>query len=186
MISINKLAVILTVLLCVTACHKALDEEKVLFDFESDSELNRLHWSCHTLFTLSGDHATRGAKSLKMELFPSAYPGLSIEFPAEDWRRFGEVGFDIFNPADKSLQIEVRIDDRKDFPEYGDRYNRSFSLKQGGNRIAIPLETLTASGTSRPLDLGRICRLFIFLSHPARKTVLYVDNISLRQTPPQK
>ncbi len=175
----NKLAVVLAALLCVSACHKAPDEEKVLFDFESDSELNQLHWSCHTLFTLSNDHATRGAKSLKMELFPSAYPGLSIELPAGDWRRYGDMSFDAFNPMNAPVQIEVRIDDRKDFPEYKDRYNNSFVLKTGSNRIVIPLATLVSSGTNRPLNLGRISRLFIFMNHPAQKIILYVDTISL-------
>ncbi len=181
MAAVNKLVVILAVMLCVSACQKTLGEETVLFDFETDAELDQLHWSCHTLFSLSDDHATRGAKSLKMELFPSAYPGLVIELPASDWRGYGHVCFDAYNPMGKSVQVEVRIDDRKDFPEYNDRYNKSFALKRGKNRIVIPLETLASSGTNRLLNLDRIHRLFIFMNHPAHKTVLFVDNISLQQ-----
>ncbi len=179
MVSMNKLALVLAALLCVSACQKGLDERTVLFDFESDSELDQLRWSCHTLFTLSDDHATRGAKSLKMELFPSAYPGLAVEFPASDWRRYSEISFDAYNPAETSVRVEVRIDDQKDYPGYEDRYNKSFVLQSGSNRIVIPLETLISSGTNRPLNLGRIYRLFIFMNHPAQKTVLFVDNISL-------
>jgi len=179
MVAINKLVIVLAALLCVSACQKALDKETVLFDFETDTELDRLHWSCHTLFSLSDDHATRGAKSLKMELFPSAYPGLATEPRASDWRGYHEVCFDAYNPMDTSVRIEVRIDDQKNFPEYEDRYNKSFVLKRGTNRIVIPLETLVSSGTNRPLNLGRICRLFIFMNHPAQRTILFVDNISL-------
>jgi hypothetical protein len=179
MVAVNKLIVILAALLCVSACQKALDEKTVLFDFESDTELDQLRWSCHTLFSLSGDHATRGSKSLKMELFPSAYPGLVIGLPASNWSSYGEVCFDAYNPMDQSVRIEIRIDDRKDSPNYGDRYNKSFVLERGSNRIVIPLETVTSSGTNRPLNLGRIYRLFIFMNHPVQKTVLFVDNISL-------
>ncbi len=177
---VNKVVVILAALLCVfSACQKTPDAESILFDFESNAELDQLHWSCHTLFSLSNDHVTHGAKSLKMELFPSAFPGLAVELPASDWRGYREVCFDAYNSMDKSVQVEVRIDDRKDFPEYKDRYNKSFVLKRGSNRIVIPLATLVSSGTNRPLNLGRISRLFIFMNHPAQKIILYVDTISL-------
>ena len=72
------LVVILLMFVWLSAGHCTKPEsEKILFDFESDSELDRFHWQCHTLFSLSDEHATHGKKSLKLELFPSDYPGLS-------------------------------------------------------------------------------------------------------------
>ncbi len=46
----------------------------------------------------------------------------------KDWRGFETLRFDLYNPAEQVLQITVRIDDRKDSPEYADRYNNSFTL----------------------------------------------------------
>jgi hypothetical protein len=70
-------------------------EELVLNDFETDADLDRVHWQCRTLFSLSSEHVTSGEHSLKMELFPADYPGLSLKLDEHDWSRFGSVVFDI-------------------------------------------------------------------------------------------
>ena len=37
--------------------------ESILFDFESDRELDRVHWKCHTLMSISDQHSTHGKGS---------------------------------------------------------------------------------------------------------------------------
>ena len=151
----------------------------MLFDFESDAELDRFHWRCHTLFSLSNEHATNGKKSLRLELYPSDYPGLVPMIEKRDWGGYKALCFDIFNPEEKELRLSVRIDDRKDYPNYNDRYNKGFILKPGLNRMRIPLDTLVASGTGRKLNLRNICRLLIFMIRPQRRVVLFVDYLRL-------
>jgi hypothetical protein len=160
-------------------CHSNTTKERILFDFESDSELDRIQWKCHTLFSLSSDHTTHGQRSLKMELYPSNYPGLDPKLEEKDWRGYKALCFDIYNPEEKNVQISVRIDDQKDYPEYKDRYNKSFILNQGMNQIRIPFNTLVTSGTDRNLTLKNIYRLLIFTSNPEKKVVLYIDYIRL-------
>lgn len=160
-------------------CRKDISEERILFDFESDAELDRLHWSCRTLYSLSDEHAAHGLKSLKMELFPSDYPGLSPLLPLNDWRGYKQLCFDIYNPSENPVKIGVRIDDRKDYPDYADRYNKGFVISKGGNHIVIPLDTMVASGTRRRLDPARIRRLMIFAARPEKKITLYLDSIKL-------
>jgi len=152
-------------------CHSNTPKELVLFDFESDSQLDQFHWKCHTLFSISDEHASHGEKSLKLELFPSDYPGLTPMLKENDWRGFKALCFDIYNPEEKQ-QISVRIDDRKDYPDYGERYNKSFILNQGMNQISIPLNTLVTSGTDRNLNLKNIYRLLIFTASPEKRVVL--------------
>jgi hypothetical protein len=77
------------------------------------------------------------------------------------------------------VRIGVRIDDRKDYPDFEDRYNKSFVVKRGSNHFSIPLDTLVASGTKRHLNLAQIHRLFIFMGHPEKNTTLYVDSIKV-------
>ncbi len=171
---------ILPVLLVLLSnCHRVSTEEIILFDFESDAELDQLSWNCHTLYSLSVDHATHGLHSLKLELFPSEYPGLIPVLAVKDWNDFTEFCFDVYNPSKAKVRIDVRIDDRKDFPDYEDRYNKSFVLKRGSNHISIPLDTLIASGTKRHLNLAQIHRLFIFMAHPQKKITLYIDSIKV-------
>jgi hypothetical protein len=149
----------------------------MLFDFESEAELDQLYWNCHTLYSLSNDHATHGLRSLKMELFPSDYPGLIPMLSVTDWRRYGEFCFDVYNPSEQSLRLGVRIDDREDYPDFADRYNKNFEVKKGANHI--PLETLTTSASRRRLNLSKIHRMFIFVNHPMEKTILYIDDMKL-------
>ena len=160
-------------------CYSNTTKERILFDFESDSELEQIQWKCHTLFSLSSDHTTHGKRSLKMELYPSDYPGLDPKLEEKDWRGYKALCFDIYNPEEKNVQMSVRIDDQKDYPEYKDRYNKSFILNQGMNQISIPLDTLITSGKDRNLTLKNIYRLLIFTSNPEKKVVLYIDYIRL-------
>jgi hypothetical protein len=151
----------------------------VIFDFESDAELDQFHWKCHTLFNLSDKNVTHGTKSLRLELYPSDYPGLAPMLKVNDWRRYKAFLFDIYNPEDEGIPFIVRIDDKKDLPTYGNRYNKSFILRPGLNRIKIPLNSLITSGTQRTLDLKNIYRFIFFMSNPQRKFVLFIDYIRL-------
>jgi hypothetical protein len=160
-------------------CQKEIPQGKVLFDFESGGDLDRIHWKCHTLFSLSKEHATHGSKSLRMELYPSAYPGVTPILKDNDWSRFRALAFDVYNPEENEIKLRVRIDDKKEYPEYEDRYNRSFVLRKGGNRIEIPIESLVTSGTKRRLDARTIYKVIIFLVNPPGKRVLYLDYIRL-------
>jgi hypothetical protein len=154
-------------------------EELVLNDFETDADLDRVHWQCRTLFSLSSEHVTSGEHSLKMELFPADYPGLSLKLDEHDWSRFGSVVFDIFNPQDETLEITVRIDDRPDYPDYADRHNGRHALLPGGNHIRIPMSSLRTSGSGRPLNLKTIKRFLFFLVDTQKIYTFYVDKIRL-------
>jgi len=96
-----------------------------------------------------------------------------------DWSAFRSVCFDVYNPQQKDMEITVRIDDQKNWPDYADRYNKGFRLVKGSNRIEIPLNTLVTSGTRRGMDLKSIHRFLLFMVNPQEKNVLYVDYIRL-------
>lgn len=174
-----KLIFLMIALSLFVACGGCTSGERVLFDFESDAELDRFHWKCHTLFSLSRDHITHGEKSLKLELYPSDYPGLTPMIEKTNWSRFQALCFDIYNHQNEAVNLTVRIDDREDYPDHGDRYNKSFIMRPGMNRVNIPFDTLVTSGKGRKLNLRKIHRLFVFMARPERKVVLYVDYIRL-------
>jgi hypothetical protein len=162
-------------------CNRSMPAEIMLFDFEADQELDQLHWSCHQLYSLSPEHATHGSKSLKLELFPSDYPGLTTILPIKDWRGYKTFDFDMYNPSDLNIQISVRTDDKENYPEYNDRYTESFIVRPGSNHISIPLATMITAGTKRHLDFAHIHRLFVFIAHPKAKTTLFIDAVKLAQ-----
>ena len=100
-------------------------------------------------------------------------------FEENDWRGYSSFCFDVYNPNKQKIRISVRMDDQKDYPNYADRFNKSFILKPGMNRMRIPLDTLFTSGTHRKLNLKKIYRVLIFMTGPERRVVLYVDYLRL-------
>jgi hypothetical protein len=177
--TIFNVALIAAWLSILISCSGPVPAELVFFDFESEAELDRFHWKCHTLFRLSDEHVTHGTRSLVLELYPSEYPGLAPMLEKNDWSGYRALCFDIYNPAAKELRISIRIDDREDFPDYKDRYNKSFILQTGLNRKGFPLDSLVTTGGHRNLDLKNIYRVLIFMVNPSEKVVLYVDYMRL-------
>lgn len=176
---IKKAFILAAFLILLPGCAQEKPAEIMLLDFKSDAELDQLGWRCHTLFSLSDDHATHGAKSLKMELFPSEYPGLTFSPVIKDWRNHKALHFDVFSASDQLIQLSIRIDDKKDYPDYDDRYNRSFVINPGANHIAINLDTLETSRTNRRLDPANIQRMLIFVVSPQKNIILFIDAVRL-------
>lgn len=172
-------AIILLGLLCFWGCGSSATQEKVLFDFEDDSELDRLSWKCRTLFFISDQYATHGKSSLLMELYPSPYPGFSPRLGVMDWRGFAVLSLDIYNPGEEDLSVTLRIDDRADALEYADRVNRRIILSPKNNPVRIRLSEMRTSGSKSPLDLSHIHRISLFMASPAGKKRLYLDYIRL-------
>lgn len=173
-----SLAMIVLACLLGVACSTP-PAERILFDFETDEELDRFHWKCHTLFSLSDEHATHGSKSLKLELYPSEYPGLAPMIKNTNWSQYGALQFDVYNPQNRDILLSVRIDDREDYPDYADRYSRSFVVQPGANTITIRFDSLITSGTKRSLNRKKIYRLLIFMVQPKEKTTFYFDYVRL-------
>jgi hypothetical protein len=163
---------------CLPGCDTGPKGECVLFDFESPSELDQLEWSCRILYSISQEHATHGSRSLEMQLYPAQYPGLTPILKKKNWNGYRALSFDIYNPQERELSIAVRIDDRE-YPEYKDRFNKTFILRPGGNNVSIPFSTLITSGTHRQLKLGSIHKFIIFMTEPKERMVLYTDYIRL-------
>jgi hypothetical protein len=160
-------------------CQRASPKELVLFDYESNSELDQLQWHCHVLISISDEHYTHGSKSLKVSLYPSDYPGLDIIPRENDWRMYRELSLDVYNPQENRVPLSVRIDDREGSPAFKERYNRSFVLRSGINHIRIPFDSLARDGSGSPLNLKSISRLIFFVAHPVNRVDLYFDYLRL-------
>ena len=185
MTALGKLLAGLVLLAVLASCDHRAPEDTLLLDFESDAELDSLSWTCRTLYSLSREHATHGSQALKMELCPSEAPGLTPHLAITDWSRFAELSFDIYNPSQRQYRMGLRIDDRRDYPDFGDRYNKGFEIRPGSNHITVPLYSLVASGANRHLQLGHIARMFLFLPFPRERATLYVDAVKLTRSAEQ-
>jgi len=167
---------LLVLFLFCTACRS--DTHRLQYDFESPDDLDRLQWKCGTIFSISDQYTTPGKRSLKIEMYPSDYPGLSFSRFDPDWSEADILRMDIFNPEKYTLRLSVRIDDQRN-PPYRDRFNHVFHLTPGINLLAVPLHPLITSGTQRQLEITHIMNLMLFINHPKKKKTLYIDNIRL-------
>lgn len=176
---VKQLVILFVCVFLVVACEKTKDHERLLFDFESQAAFDEFHWRCRTLFSLSDNWAFHGKKSLRLEFYPSSYPGLYPALTHHDWTGYQAFCFEVYNPSSEAVNLVLRIDDQKEAIEHSDRYNKTFMLLPGANRLKTPLDSLWTSGTDRPLDLKNIYRFMVFMSHPDKTYVLYLDYFRL-------
>jgi predicted MPP superfamily phosphohydrolase len=153
--------------------------ENILFDFESESDLEKLNWECHKWFERSKENATSGQYSLRVILPPGEYPGINFNGVNGDWSKYSYLKLDLFNPTGKEIQIHVRIDDNKSGWKYANRFDIGFELKPGMNHICIPTDSIRTNIRQHPLNLKRIERLMVFSPKNLQQTELYIDYIRL-------
>ncbi len=166
---------LILIFLLLTGCRT---RSPFFYDFETEANLDTLYWECKTIFALSDKHVTSGQKCLKLELYPSLYPGIKLNNFDPDWSEHDVLRFDVHNQENILLKLTIRIDDT-DNPSYNDRYNNTFTLNPGMNHISIPLNSLVTSGANNKLNLLRIERVILFLVQPKEKRTLYLDNLRL-------
>ena len=151
----------------------------ILFDFESDSDLESLNWECHKWFERSEAHVTSGKYSLKVMLPPGQYPGINFREVREDWSKTNFFKMDVFNPSEERFNFHVRIDDHKSGWEYAHRFDTDFELKPGVNSISIPMDSIKTNINHCPLNKKRIKRMMVFIVNNTKPRELYFDNIRL-------
>ena len=153
--------------------------QKILYDFESDSDLKGLNWECHKWFELSKENATSGKYSLKVSLPPGQYPGINFQEIKNDLSKSNYFKMDVFNPLEERIIFHIRIDDNKSGWEYADRFDINFMLKQGMNHISIPADSIRTNIYHRPLNLKKIKRMMVFLPNNPKQREIYIDHVHL-------
>ncbi len=126
------------------------------------------HWT--------GAHGSRAAA---VTLYPAPYPGLTIEEPYPDWRRYDTLCLAVYLPEDTTVRLGVRIDDWHHDHTAGDRFTRAYTLHAGENRLCIPLTEVRFGPVNRKLDMAQIAAVWLFTANAARQLDIYIDNIRL-------
>ena len=86
---------------------------------------------------------------------------------------------EVYNPGSIKIPFHVRIDDHKSGWEYATRFDKTFSLRPGENRLEIPLNTVKTNLHKKPMNLKKIERFMVFVPNNKDKIDLYLDNIRL-------
>lgn len=154
-----------------------------LSDMESNWDVERWQGIASEI-ARSGDRATEGSHALQARLSTAAFSGISLTTMPNDWSKYNELRFDVYNPQGEELQITVRIHDADhqlaETPwRFEDRFNRRLLLEPGWNHFRISLREVEQAPEGRQMDLGLIKELRLFAAGLEEPKVIYADNFRL-------
>lgn len=131
------------------------------------------------------EQATHGKRSYKFENVGDDYKAYVLDDVErlKRFRSFQMLKFDVFNPQSKPVGFLVRVDDAAS-NNYGNRYNDDFAIAAPGkSTYVVNLTSLMRTNGSSKLDRNALKMLMIGLGPQKDKTVLFIDNIRLENSP---
>lgn len=153
----------------------------VLAAFETTQEFTRFQFwkGVEPRIVRTTDDERRSVSAVQLHLPPGKFPGFELRYLPRDWRGMRALELLIVNPESTLTHITVRIDDVEYRPHLEDRYNRSFPLSRGINRIEIPLSDVAAAPRDRQFDLGRVHALLVYAVDLKQPQSVIIGPISL-------
>jgi hypothetical protein len=122
--------------------------------------------------------------SLEIRLERGAFPGVSWEWPAPDWRGFDALVLELGNPGPEALALTLRIDDAQHDFRFTDRFNRPITLASGArHRECIPLSDIASAPEDREMDLSAVARLMLFAGAESQGQRFQIHRIRLISEP---
>ncbi|UCE66026.1 MAG: VanZ family protein [Candidatus Zixiibacteriota bacterium] len=117
----------------------------------------------------------------KLTFYKAYYPGLEIEEPYPDWTGYDFFTFMVFMETDSAVHLTVRIEDSYHNDEYEDRFNGTFIIEPGLNKISVPLDEIRMAPAARDMDMSKIRSIHLFAFRPSEKFALYFDDFRLEK-----
>jgi len=114
------------------------------------------------------------ATAISVALTTRRYSGASLDNLPSDWRGYDGLAIALWNPQGHVIPLTLRINDlahEQGSNQFHDRFNRSFEIRPGINRIHQDLDEVATAPRDRRMDMDDIRRLMVFtsnLSQPAR------------------
>ncbi len=187
----------LIALAAIAACG-AIGQPVLLNSFEDEDIVARLNPSDAEVERVR-EHATDGEWALKVRFGVTDWPQVMLEagkaYEQADWSSYGAIVFDMHNPEDDSIVINMRIDDAAEGDGRVHSRQTGVAVPPGETVTAclsIPEEELfmrsgppsatgdvNASLSSGEIDKSHIIRFQFYLALPAVEHVLYIDNVRL-------
>lgn len=91
------------------------------------------------------------------------YPGFVLDEPAENWSGYSTLQVKVRSLTQSGTELRIRVHDRRHNQEIGDRYNATFTLLDGEQRVVnISLDTIRRAPLTREMDLSAIRGIIIF------------------------
>lgn len=158
----------------------ALYQFPVLADFNNPFAIKR--WEGNAERTIVSLPAMPETRAMQIDLTRQKYSGVFLRYFPGDWRGYDSLIMTLYNPGDEVLMITCRIHDEAhelSRQSFSDRFNRTYGLRPGLNRLRIGLDTVAAAPAGRTMDLGHIHSLGLFTTKLVLPRLLYLLDVRL-------
>lgn len=160
---------------------RLLQDFPVLSDFETPSQLER--WEDNLARrSISDSNVKDGRFSMRVELFPGKYPGITLRRLHGNWQGYQSIELSIYLDAEDPVNLAMKVYDRQ-HPnsgyDYHDRFNGALSLSPGWNDVSLPLNSIQNAPDGRSMDMRKIASLSLFTVDLQQHITLYIDNVRL-------
>lgn len=109
--------------------------------------------------------------------------GVMIQEPYVDWTGYNTLQIQIFSLLDESRQIVLRVEDKRDERQLGDRTDLPLDVKPGYNLYEIPLDRIRDGPRERSLRLNKIRRVGVFSAGSDEPFMLFFSDFRLVDHP---
>lgn len=153
----------------------------VLSDFATARQLDWWEGNSARL-SLSDSNVRNGKFSMRVDLNPGKYPGITLNHLFRDWQDYAFIRCSIFLEAAHPLDCVLMIYDRQ-HPgrghHYRDRFNGEKSLHPGWNDFLVPLHLIENAPAGRTMDLTTIVVFSLFTVDLDQPVTFYLDSLAL-------
>lgn len=109
----------------------------------------------------------------------SKYSGIEIPLGLQDWSGYKSLIIEVNNLSDEKINLGLRIDDKRKYPSYYERFNRHLNLEIGLNSIVIPIEDISSCIQQDKFDLENVRKIFLFSIDDTSVSAVCVRSIML-------
>ncbi|SHO51491.1 hypothetical protein, partial [Desulfopila aestuarii] len=123
---------------------------------------------------------------LSAYFYPGPWSGVRLEYFPKDWRGYKYLKFYLFNPGNKTISIEILIQDALNGQKGDKRFNDlcawNVSVYPGSwTAVQVPLEEIHNIANSRGVDLARMTGIGFYVDNITELRSLYLDTVSLEK-----
>ncbi len=131
--------------------------------------------------------ASDGTHSLRLDLFPGGFSGISMIWPVSDWRCYDRLNWDIRNTKAIPLKLTVKIYDlchtRGGF-DPTDRFELGFVVPPGAvHTLSLDLSAVSLAPQTRPMRMDQIAGVELFTAQLKESHTVMLDNMRLVKNP---
>jgi hypothetical protein len=114
--------------------------------------------------------------ALRVSFDRGARPALELFEPAQDWRGFNVVAFDLTNPGPAPLELTLRILDARHDWTSDDRLNLPVMIPAGVRMtVRVALAAVESAPARRRMDMARIANVMLYSPRPVVGTEYYLS-----------